>query len=162
MSPDLLSKPDHKPLAHCESADYLDTEVGHIMTSGVVTIPENASLHEVYRTLVTHQIHSVLVVGQTTFKPLGWVTARGLLTWLCRDHTAPRSHVSWLNGDDGMTCARDAITQEPVSIPAWSTAREAVSGLQQPGVSLLLVSARPDLPPEGVLSDLDLVALAAR
>lgn len=38
--------------------------------------------------------------------------------------------------------------------------REALTALGQPGISQLLVAARPGTLPEGVLSDLDVVAVA--
>lgn len=88
------------------------------------------------------------MLGRTTGTPLGWVTARGLRSFLTRD--------------PGLVLARDAITHEPASIHPSATAREALTALGQPGVSQLLVAEREDIAPEGVLSDLDLVALAAR
>jgi len=127
--------------------DLLDTEVRQAMTPGVITISEEASLYQAYRALVAHRVHSVLVVGHTTGKPLGWVTARGLLAWMTRD--------------PGQARARDAITHEPATIQPSATVRVALTALSQPGISQLLVAQRPDITPEGVLSDLDVVALTA-
>jgi CBS domain-containing protein len=61
-----------------------------------------------------------------------------------------------------MIRVRDAITHEPASIQPSATVREALTALGQPGITQLLVALRPDTFPEGVLSDLDIVALAAR
>jgi len=147
MSPNLLSTLDHRAAGHLAPKACLDAEVRQVMTTGVVTIPADAPLREVPRTLIRHRIQSVLVVEQTTGKPLGWVTARGLLSRITEDATL---------------CAGDAITQEPASIQPWATVREALTALQQPGVSQLLVGRIPGIPPQGVLSDLDVIALVAR
>jgi CBS domain-containing protein len=146
MSPTMTLRPpetDH----YSSTGNYLDVEVRRIMTPGVVTISEESSLRDAHRALVGHMVHSVLVVGHTTGKPLGWVTARGLLSWLTKDPE--------------LVCARDAITHPPATIQPDATAREAVTALAQPGISQLLVASRPDVTPQGVLSDLNMVALAA-
>ena len=59
------------------SGDYLETPVRDFMTPGVLTIAEYASLRQVYRAMVAHSVHAVLVVGRTEGRALGWVTARG-------------------------------------------------------------------------------------
>jgi CBS domain-containing protein len=124
----------------------LDGEVREVMTPGVVSLVETASLRQGYRALVAHGVHSVLVLGRTTGKPLGWVTARGLLGRMA---------------DDAELCSvGDAITHPPATIEPTATLREAISALAQPGVSQLIV-AEPGTLPEGVLSDLDLIASAA-
>ena len=147
MSP-TLSSPDYRAADHLHTADYLDAEVRDVMTPGVVTISENASVRQAYRALVAHRVHSVLVIGRTTGKPLGWVTARGLLGQLTRADT--------------MLAVRDAITHAPATIQPGATVRQALTALEQPGISQLIVAERPEVTPEGVLSDLDLIALAAR
>ena len=83
------------------------------MTSGVVTIVEDASLRVAYRALARHGVHAVLVVGRTGGKPLGWVTARGMLAWL----ESP---------EHAFLAARDAITEQPETISPSATAREAL------------------------------------
>jgi CBS domain-containing protein len=148
MSPSLTSKPDHRAADHLPTRDFLDVEVSQIMTPGVVTISDEATLRQAHRALTAHGIHSVLVVGCHTGKPLGWVTARGLLSWLTRD------------GD--LAYARDAITHEPATIHPSATAREALTALSQPGITQLIVASHAGTSPEGVLADLDMVALAAR
>jgi CBS domain-containing protein len=148
MSPTMLTKTDRKAIDHLPTRDYLDVEVREIMTPGVVTIAEDASLRQAQRALTAHNIHAILVLGRTAGTPLGWVTARGLLSWLTRD--------------ESLAYARDGITHPPTSIQPSATAREALTALEQPGISQLIVASRPGAFPEGVLSDVDLVALAAR
>ncbi len=129
------------PLA---AGDHMDAPAREIMTPGVVSIPEDASLWHVYRAMIAHSVRAVLVVGHTEGKPLGWVTARGLLAWIGKD--------------ESLACARDAITERATFIEPGATAREAVVALLQAGVSHVLVRRAEDAMPEGVLSDLDLIA----
>jgi CBS domain-containing protein len=127
------------------SGDHLETPVREFMTPGVLTIAEDASLAQVYRAMVAHSVHAILVVGRTEGRPLGWVTTRGLLAWVGRER--------------GLASASDAITERPFKIDPSSTAREAITALSQPGTSHLLVCRHEDASPEGVVSELDLVAL---
>lgn len=146
MSPNLLHKaptPDHLP-----SADHLDVPVRQIMTPGVVSIVEDATLSHVHRAMAAHGVHAVLVVGRSTAAPLGWVTTRGLLAWMDEDIT--------------LAAARDAVTNKPMTIEPGASAREAVTALSQPGVSHLLVTNQPNWFPEGVVGEMDLVVLTAR
>ena len=135
----------HMDTSPLTSGDYMETPVRHIMTPGVVTIPEDASLIHVYRAMTAHSVRAVLVVGRTEGRPLGWVTARGLL--------------AWVGTDESLRSARDAITERPHWVDPSATAREALVALSQSGVSHLLVRKSDDDMPEGVLSELDLVAL---
>jgi CBS domain-containing protein len=139
------SKRSRETMSPLAPGDYLETPVRHVMTPGVVTIPEDASLRQVYRAMTAHSVRAVLVVGRTEGRPLGWVTARGLL--------------GWIGKDESLASARDAITERATFIDASATAREAVVALLQAGVSHVLVRRSDDSMPEGVLSDLDLVAL---
>ena len=127
---------------------HLDTPVREIMTAGVVALTEDASLRQAHRALVAHRIHGVLVIGRNGGRPLGWITARGLLAWAEQDAT--------------IASARDAITERAETIEPSATAREAIAALSQPGVSHLLVCRHPMESPEGVISELDLVTLGAR
>jgi CBS domain-containing protein len=122
----------------------LDREVRKLMTPGVVSIAEDASLTQVLRALASHRVHALVVIGQHSGRPLGWVTVTGLL--------------AWLDGDPAMARARDAITEPTIGIEPSSTGRDALSALTQPGVSHLLVQRTPTALPEGVVSALDLVA----
>ena len=125
--------------------DYLETPVRDFMTPGVLTIAEDTSLGHVYRAMVAHSVHAVLILGRSQGRPLGWVTARGLLGWIGRDQS--------------LACARDAITEAPPTIEPGASARDALIALSQAGTSHLLVSGRSDAMPEGVVSELDVVAL---
>ena len=127
------------------SGDHLETPVRNFMTPGVLTIAEDASLAQVYRAMVVHMVHAVLVVGRTEGRPLGWVTTRGLLAWVGREAS--------------LASASDAITERPVKINSNATAREALTAISQPGTSHLLVCRHEDASPEGVVSELDLIAL---
>jgi CBS domain-containing protein len=118
--------------------------VRDIMTAGVVSIPEDASLRQAYRAMVAHSVRAVLVVGRTEGRPLGWVTARGLMGWIGKEASLP--------------AARDAITERATWVEPGATAREAIVALLQAGVSHVLVRKADDAMPEGVLSDLDLIA----
>ena len=106
---------------------------------------EDASLRHAYRALVTHQVHAILVFGLADGRPLGWVTAGGLLGWIGADST--------------MRPARDAVTEEPIIIAPSATAAEAVSLLARSDTSRLLVQRGPGVLPEGVVTEMDLVGL---
>lgn len=143
MTP-VLTKPNRRAADHLPSADPMDYEVRHVMTPGVVSIVEDAALVQVYRALVAHRVHAVLVLGSRTGHPLGWVTAHGLLAWVERDPS--------------LAVARDAITEAPTTISPSATARDALMALSQPMTQQLLVTAAPDRLPEGVVTALDLIA----
>jgi CBS domain-containing protein len=128
------------------TGDYLDVPVRDFMRAGVVSIVEDASLRQAYRAMVDHRVHAVLVVGRREGRPLGWVTARGLL--------------SRLDDPDRLVSVRDAVTERPETIEPSASAREALVALSQPGVGRLLVAHRSDHYPEGVVTDLDLLRLA--
>lgn len=129
------------PMTHPGNA--LDREVRTLMTPGVVSMAEDASLTQVLRALAAHRVHALLVMGQESDRPLGWVTATGLL--------------AWLDADPAMACARDAITEPTIGIEPGSTGREALVALARPDVSHLLVQRTPGSLPEGVLSASDLI-----
>lgn len=139
------AKRSHDRMSPLASGDYLETPARYVMTPGVVTIPEDASLRHVYRAMTAHGVRAILVVGRSQGIPLGWVTARGLLAWVGKD--------------ESLASARDAVTERPTWVDPSATAREALVALSQPGVSHLLVRKSDDSTPEGVISELDLVAL---
>ena len=141
------------------SADYMmepitaggslgDREVREVMTPGVLTIVEDASVLQARRAMQGHKVHGVLVVGATQGRPIGWITARGLLAWVDRDETIAH--------------AREAITEQPTWVEPGASVRDAVEAMLQPGVTHVLVQRREDRQPEGVLSDLDLLALGRK
>jgi CBS domain-containing protein len=115
------------------------------MTPGVVTIVEDASVKQARRAMDAHRVHSILVVGSGQGRPLGWITARGLLAWIDRD--------------ESLCFARDAITEPPTTIEPSASVHEAIRAILQPGVTRLLVQHHPDRYPEGVIGERDLVAL---
>lgn len=122
-----------------------EREVREVMTPGVVTIVEDASVRQARRAICAHGVHGVLVVGRSEGRPLGWVTARGLLAWIGRD--------------ESMAAAREAVSEQPAAIEPSARIAEAVRALSQPGVSHLLVQRREGVLAEGVVSDVDLLKL---
>jgi CBS domain-containing protein len=140
MSPHILQDPT-------TPADRLDTPVRSIMTPGVVCVADDASLLQAKRALVRHGVHAILIVGHDGGSPLGWVTDRGLLSWL--DH------------DLALVPAGQAITEPATFLEPGATAREALDALRRPGVSHLLVARTAGGTPQGVVAALDLVELVA-
>jgi CBS domain-containing protein len=127
-------------------SDRLETPVRSIMRPGVVSVSDDASLLQAKRALVRHGVHAILIVAGNG-KPLGWVTDRGLL--------------SWLEHDLALVSAGHAITEPATYIEPGATAREALEALRTPGVSHLLVARTSGTPPQGVVASLDLVELVA-
>lgn len=126
----------------------LKREVSELMTPGVISIVESASLARVFQAFAVHRVHALLVVGGSTGRPLGWITARGLLAWIDRDTSFTR--------------ARDAVTEPAVGIEPTVAGSEALLKLLREQVSRLLVQDGPGLAPHGVVSELDLVANTPR
>ena len=124
---------------------WLQTPVRSFMRPGVVSVGEDASLHQVQRAMVAHGVHAVLITAAG--EPVGWVTATGLLPWLTKE-TALHS-------------AGAAISEKVVYIPPSAYASVALRLLDQPGVGHLLVSPRTATSPQGVVSEIDLVRLAS-
>jgi CBS domain-containing protein len=125
--------------------DHLETAVRDVMTPGVVTIAEDASLVQVLRAVRAHDVHAVLVVGNRHAKPIGWITTDGLLGWVGRDQS--------------LACARDAISEEVTRIDPLASARDALDALAGPGTTHLLVCRHPDGAAEGVVSAVNLITL---
>jgi CBS domain-containing protein len=128
-----------------EPQHHLNKMVREIMTPGVVAIVEDASLRQTYRCMVCHGVHAVLTVGAANRRPLGWITARGLLSWMSTEHE--------------LICARDAVTERPRAIEPSATVSEAIVALSRPDTTRLLVAVSADSFPEGVVSELDIIAL---
>jgi CBS domain-containing protein len=125
----------------------LALEARDVMTPGVVTVADNATLSEAVDAMAEHRIHAVLVVDHDTGAPLGWITARGLLLMVGCDPNLP---------------AVDVIDEKPRSIEPDATLRAAIYALALPGVTRLLVRSRDEVSPVGVISDYDLTVKAAR
>jgi CBS domain-containing protein len=124
------------------------TPVRALMRPGVIAISHEASLLQAMRAMLRHGTHAVLLLGGRSGRPVGWVTSRGCL-----------AHVG---EDPGLVPAGSAMSEAPVFIDPGASAQDAALALSQPGVSHLLVCHHPDSPPEGVVTELDLIAVAAR
>jgi CBS domain-containing protein len=125
----------------------LELDVRDVMTTGVVTIPDDSTLDQAVAAMAAHRIHAVLVVGTRTGAPLGWITTRGLLGLL---------------GVDGRAPATEAITEQPKTIEPTANLRSAIYALAFPGTTRLLVQRRGSTEPEGVVTDYDLTVRASR
>jgi CBS domain-containing protein len=115
------------------------------MRPGVVSIPGDASLKQVYGALAEHGVHAVLVVERKSGTPLGWINAAGLLPWIVKNsahHTAAQ-----------------AICEPVHTVSPSATVGDAVQILLKPGVSHVLVAHYGAIGGEGVLSDMDVVRL---
>lgn len=121
----------------------LETPVREFMRPGVIAVSEDASLRQAERAMVRHGVHAILLLGRQNGRPLGWVTARGLLPWMTEELS--------------LVPASRGVTETPTYIEPAATAHEALRALSEPGVSHLLVSRLPGEPPQGVV--VDLVAL---
>jgi CBS domain-containing protein len=121
-----------------------DIEVSEVMRPGVVTVAEDASVLQARRALQAHGVHAVLVVERSHGRPLGFITARGLLGWVDRDET--------------VAYARNAVSQAPIWVRPSASLRQALDAILEPGVTHLLVRRGPDEMGEGVVSALDLLA----
>jgi CBS domain-containing protein len=122
----------------------LDRPVRQVMRHGVVSVPEHALLESVRRAMTDHTVHAVLVEERTTGRPMGWVRAESLLTWMNLEPEPVHAH--------------RAITEAVVTIAPDAPLREAVSALSRHGVTHLLVCGEGDRAAEGVVTALDVVA----
>jgi CBS domain-containing protein len=122
----------------------LDRPVRRVMRHGVVSVPEHALLDSVRRAMSDHQVHAVLVEERSTGRPLGWVRAESLLTWMNLESEPVHAH--------------RAITEPVVTIAPDAPLREAVAALSRHGISHLLVASEGDRTAEGVVTALDIVA----
>ena len=114
-----------------------------LMKPGVVTIVDDAPILNGFRAMAAHGTHAILVVSAESGGSLGWVTDRSLL--------------AHLENDTGFVRIRDAITEEPASVPPGTTARGVASALSYPGTTHVLVASAAGRTPEGVISAIDLV-----
>jgi len=115
------------------------------MRPGVVTLAEDASLHQVLRAMSAHGVHAVLITA--VGGPIGWITAAGLVPWLAKE--------------PALYSAGAAISEKVVYITPGAPAAEALRALAEPGISHLVVSPRAAESPQGVVSEIDLVRLAS-
>lgn len=127
--------------------DVLKAPVASVMRHGVVSIAEDASLAAVTRAMAGHRIHAILVRESTTGRPLGWVKAETLLTWM-------NLGSSWVH-------AHEAITEPVTTIAPDATLRDAMAALSRHGTSRLLVCTEGGRSGEGVITPLDVVGRVA-
>lgn len=134
------------PPAHV-GGDRFDTPVRDLMSPGVLSVVEDASLRQVLRAIGRHRVHAILVCGRQGGPPLGWVTVHGLLGWVDADHA--------------LSVARDAITERAITVEPGAPARDALRLMLSERVAHLIVAHRPDVMPEGVVGEMDLLGLLA-
>jgi CBS domain-containing protein len=131
---------------HGGSARWLDAHVRTIMRAGVISVPSDASIGQVQRALVAHNVHAVLVVDAQTGDTVGWATARGVLEHML--------------ADTALTPAYAAVTEPAEFVEPAASAEDALRRMLATGCQRLLVRRHAASPPEGVVSEMDLVALA--
>jgi CBS domain-containing protein len=68
----------------------------------------------------------------------------------------------WIGHDLGLLQTGQAVSEAPTCIDPGATADEAVRALSEPAVTHLLVTRAPGESPQGVVSDLDVIALCTR
>ena len=117
------------------------------MRHGVVSIAEDATLAGVTLAMADHHVHALLVEESSTGRPLGWVKAETLLTWMNLGN-------SWVH-------AHEAITEPVTTIVPDATIRDAMAALSRHGTSRLLVCSEGGRAGEGVITPLDVVGLIA-
>lgn len=130
------------------TSDALSLPVRDIMRYGVVSVPDHASLDGVFQAMADHRVHAVLVVERTSGRPLGWVKAEALLTWMNLEPESAQAH--------------QAITEPAVTIAPDAPVREAIAALSRAQISHLLVCDEDACAGEGVVTPLDIVALKSR
>jgi CBS domain-containing protein len=126
------------------AAAVLNRPVRSAMRHGVVAVPEHVTLDEVRHAMADHRVHAVLVQERSTGRPLGWVKAEGLLTWMNLEPAPVHAHA--------------ATTERVVTIAPDAPLGEAVAALSRHGVSRLLVCEEGDIVPHGVVTPFDIVA----
>ena len=121
--------------------------VSDIMRCGVVTISEATTLEGAARVMREHAVHGVLVVADDG-ELLGWVTARGLLAHHAEDWRRRK--------------VREAISEPCVRVAASSPVPTAIAAMLDAAATHLVVIRPGSTMPDGVVSDLDLVAHLSR
>lgn len=122
-------------------AELLDRDVSEFMTPGCVVISDAASAGEAAAALLAHGVDAVLVVSAASGEPLGWVMA-GHQLQRCLDSEGDRASV------------RGAITETVRSIAPNACARAALYALTLAATTRLLVKAKEDHAPLGVLTEI--------
>jgi CBS domain-containing protein len=117
--------------------------VSDVMRSGVVSVSESTSVAAVARVMREHRVHGVLVIADDG-TPRGWVTARGMLR-----HDA----ACW-----GRLKACEAVSEPYVTVVPSAGVPEAIQKLLDSEATRLAVMRPGSRTPDGVVSDIDLVA----
>ena len=114
-----------------------------VMRSGVVSVSGSTALDAVARAMREHGVHGVLVVAEDG-ELLGWVTARGML-----HHSAADWH---------RLTAGQATSEPCVSVVPTASVGAAIDAMLADGSTHLAVIRPGTHTPDGVVSDIDLVA----
>lgn len=147
--PSMPSPAEHHAAPYARTwGDRLDSHVRSIMRAGVISVPGDASVRQVQRAIVEHGVHAVLVVNVRTSEPLGWATTRGVLEGSL--------------GDAALLPASGAVTERVETIAPNATAEDALRRMVERGAARLLVCRHPGAPPEGVITDMDLIRVTTR
>ncbi len=121
--------------------------VSDVMRAGVVSVAHSISLDAVARAMREHGVHGVLVVGDDA-EILGWVTARGVL----RHGPAQWRHVK----------AGEAVDEPCVGVVPSASVTSAIGTLLDSDATRLAVIRPGSRVPDGVVSEVDLVAHLSR
>jgi CBS domain-containing protein len=121
--------------------------VGSVMHTGVVTCRPDASLRSVARLLAEHRIHAVVVTGPEETAPSAVVTDRDVVFAHARGQL------------DRLT-ARDAASEPTITVRPDHDLRDASEAMTRHGVTHIVVTARGDATPIGILSSLDIAKAA--
>ena len=121
--------------------------VGDVMHSGVVTCRPDASLRTVARLLAEHHIHAVVVTGPEETAPSAVVTDRDVV------HAYSRGQLDRLT-------ARDAASEPTITVRPDHDLRDASETMARLGVTHVVVTAKGDATPIGILSSLDIAKAA--
>jgi CBS domain-containing protein len=125
----------------------VDETVGSVMHAGVVTCRPEASLRTVARLLAEHRIHAVVVTGPEETGPNAVVTDRDVVFAHSRGQL------------DRLT-ARDAASEPTITVRPDHDLRDASERMARHGVTHIVVTARGDATPIGILSSLDIAKAA--
>lgn len=121
--------------------------VGSVMHAGVITCRPEASLRTVARLLAEHRIHAVVVTGPDETAPSAVVTDRDVV------FAHSRGQLDRLR-------ARDAASEPTITVRPDHDLRDASETMARHGVTHIVVTARGDATPIGILSSLDIAKAA--
>jgi CBS domain-containing protein len=108
-----------------------------------VTCRPDASLRTVARLLGEHRIHAVVVTGPEETAPSAVVTDRDVV-------------FAYSRGQLDLLTARDAASEPTITVRPDHDLRDASETMARHGVTHIVVTARGDATPIGILSSLDI------